>query len=418
MKVFAKPSRSLAALASASSFSRGTRSILFSTRIFSWRTLATLVRIASASSSIPALASSSTQTRSASWAPLHAVDTMARSSRRFGEKIPGVSTRMIWALFSITMPRIKARVVCTLRETMVTLEPTSALASVDLPAFGAPISATKPQRVASPAGCSAGSATSGLDAFARQHGGGGGLLGDALGAAGAFGRREARQLHSDAELRTVVGPGALDFVVSRRRQAARLCPFLQHGFRIALRRRRRLHAHLPQPLHQVFGGRIAAVEIDGADQRFADVGEDRRALAAARIGFRRAEPDRGAKLDGAGDLGAGFLAHQVGEPSRQLTFVGLGEAAKQQVGNHQAQHMVAEEFEPLVGTRTIAHALERGNVSERRFEERRVFELVADAFFERGAAAAAARLLRAVGKDGGRCGCGRGGCSLGRDRRV
>lgn len=55
---------------------------------------------------------------------------------------------MIWALFSITMPRISARVVCTLRETMVTLEPTSALTSVDLPTLGAPISATKPQRVA------------------------------------------------------------------------------------------------------------------------------------------------------------------------------------------------------------------------------------------------------------------------------
>ena len=73
---------------------------------------------------------------------------MARSSRRFGRKMPGVSTRMIWALFSITMPRISARVVCTLRETMVTLEPTSALTSVDLPTLGAPISATKPQRVA------------------------------------------------------------------------------------------------------------------------------------------------------------------------------------------------------------------------------------------------------------------------------
>ena len=72
---------------------------------------------------------------------------MARSSLRFGEKMPGVSTRMIWALSSITMPRIRARVVCTLRETMVTLEPTSALTSVDLPTLGAPISATKPQRV-------------------------------------------------------------------------------------------------------------------------------------------------------------------------------------------------------------------------------------------------------------------------------
>ena len=47
----------------------------------------------------------------------------------------------------MTMPRISARVVCTFFETMVTLEPTSALTSVDLPTFGAPISATKPQRV-------------------------------------------------------------------------------------------------------------------------------------------------------------------------------------------------------------------------------------------------------------------------------
>src|ERR1700712_4263366 len=62
--------------------------------------------------------------------------------------MPGVSTRIICALLSITMPRISARVVCTLRETIVTLEPTSALTSVDLPTLGAPISATKPQRVA------------------------------------------------------------------------------------------------------------------------------------------------------------------------------------------------------------------------------------------------------------------------------
>jgi len=32
--------------------------------------------------------------------PLHAVDTMARSSRRFGAKMPGVSTRMICAFVS------------------------------------------------------------------------------------------------------------------------------------------------------------------------------------------------------------------------------------------------------------------------------------------------------------------------------
>ena len=45
------------------------------------------------------------------------------------------------------MPRISARVVWTFFDTIVTFEPTSALTSVDLPTFGAPISATNPQRV-------------------------------------------------------------------------------------------------------------------------------------------------------------------------------------------------------------------------------------------------------------------------------
>ena len=45
------------------------------------------------------------------------------------------------------MPRTSARVVCTLCVTIDTFEPTSALSSVDLPALGAPISATNPARV-------------------------------------------------------------------------------------------------------------------------------------------------------------------------------------------------------------------------------------------------------------------------------
>src|SRR5262249_18131103 len=49
------------------------------------------------------------------------------------------------------MPRSELRVVCALWVTIATLDPTSALTSVDLPALGAPRTATKPQRrVASP----------------------------------------------------------------------------------------------------------------------------------------------------------------------------------------------------------------------------------------------------------------------------
>src|ERR1700692_1388712 len=122
---------------------------------------------------------------------------MARSRRHFREEIPGVSTRMICALLSITMPRISARVVCTLRETIVTLEPTSALTSVDFPTFGAPISATKPQRVAGGGAASAEGLSvipAAADAFARDHHGGRDLLGGALAAADAFGRFQPRQI--------------------------------------------------------------------------------------------------------------------------------------------------------------------------------------------------------------------------------
>ena len=60
--------------------------------------------------------------------------------------MPGVSTSTTWADPSMKMPRTSARVVCTLRETIETLVPTRLFRSVDLPAFGTPISATKPAR--------------------------------------------------------------------------------------------------------------------------------------------------------------------------------------------------------------------------------------------------------------------------------
>ena len=135
------------------------------------------------------MASISTATMSASCAPPQAVVTMARSSRRRGEKIPGVSMNTSCAWPSIAMPRNSARVVCTLGVTIATLLPTSALISVDLPALGAPISAMKPQRVSS-LSLVAASAIGAVrpHALALEHGGGGGLLGGALGAADAFGR--------------------------------------------------------------------------------------------------------------------------------------------------------------------------------------------------------------------------------------
>ena len=132
--------------------SRSTRSILFIMSATGWLMLGNFCKIASTSSSIPRRTSIRRATNSASPAPLHADVTMARSRRRFGAKMPGVSTKMICELPSIAIPRTSVRVVCTFRETIETFEPTRRLISVDLPAFGAPIRATKPQRVSASGG--------------------------------------------------------------------------------------------------------------------------------------------------------------------------------------------------------------------------------------------------------------------------
>ena len=154
MKVAAKAIRSLAALRQSQQGFFLDQIDLVEQQDLLAADLGILSMIASFSSSMPLRASISSTVRSASCAPPHAVVTMARSSRRLGAKIPGVSTKISCDAPSIAMPRTSMRVVCTLCETIETLEPTSALMSVDLPALGAPISATKPQRVSSPAAIS------------------------------------------------------------------------------------------------------------------------------------------------------------------------------------------------------------------------------------------------------------------------
>src|SRR5579872_354453 len=317
MNVSAKTSRSLAALANASSFSRGTRSILLITNIFSRSTAASFLKIASASASRPARASISTQTRSASWAPLQAVDTIARSSRRLGAKIPGVSTRIICAWPSTTMPRISARVVCTLRETIVTLEPTSALTSVDLPTLGAPIRATKPHAVAAGAVPSAGDSVIGAaDALARDHRRRRSLLRRALATADTFGRRQSRQFDCDAELRIMMRAGALDFAIDRGRQALSLRPFLQHRLGIAQRPPQDAHPLRPVALDKLRGRLVPAVEEHRADHRLTNIAKHRPAQARAHRCAHRAELDVLGQPEQFGNLSAAFLAYEVSQPLR------------------------------------------------------------------------------------------------------
>ena len=81
-----------------------------------------------------------------------------------GRWIPGVSTSTICALSVVRMPRMALRVVSGRDEAMAICVPISALISVDLPTFGRPTTATKPERYGTGASASecweAGSVTS------------------------------------------------------------------------------------------------------------------------------------------------------------------------------------------------------------------------------------------------------------------
>ena len=163
MKVRVNGKRSFISCASFSSAGASTRSILLiaSATVAPWVRSDSDSRMRSTPSVRPRCASISRTTMSASATPPQAAATMARSSRRRGWNRPGVSTKTICAAPSIATPRIRARVVCTLWVTIDTLAPTMRFSSVDFPALGSPIRATKPARVG-PSGVASGAAVSGV----------------------------------------------------------------------------------------------------------------------------------------------------------------------------------------------------------------------------------------------------------------
>ena len=92
----------------------------------------------------------------------------------------------------------------------------------------------------------------------------------------------------------------------------------------------------------------------------------------------RAELDAFEQAERLRDVGASLLAHEVGETFRQFAFVGFRESAIEHVGHDQPEHVVAEEFEPLVAVAAVARGFQRGDVGEGGRQQRRVREYMAD----------------------------------------
>ena len=246
---------------------------------------------------------------------------MARSSRRRGRKMPGVSTSRIWLAPRIRMPSTRKRVVCALGETIDSLAPVSRLSSVDLPAFGAPTMATKPQRWrhANRSEAEAGARRVGLTPSSGRAIRPGGVIrrpqsverprGFGPGVGGPPERRTPRRplgaglwpatcsrssaascsaarllpavpvpLHAadrDRHVKTGAcgGPARATTAIDRQVQAARLRPFLQRRLGVLRRFGLRDHRGVPGATHEAPRRLQAAIEEDGAERRLQRVGQ-------------------------------------------------------------------------------------------------------------------------------------------------
>src|SRR4029078_6688190 len=171
---------------------------------------------------------------------------------------------------------------------MATLAPTSALTSVDLPAFVAPSTVMKPQRrsaaAAGPVVFSASdSANMGSNPFTRQQRRRRCLLGNALRSSLALRGSLAYDYHFSRETRRMIWALARHDGIFGQRQTLTLGPFLWGRFGVDRHFRHRLGLLLPEFANDCTRFLEAAVDKYGAEKRFGGVCEDRR-LFAGRAG--------------------------------------------------------------------------------------------------------------------------------------
>ena len=178
--------------------------------------------------------------------------------------------------------------------------------------------------------------------------------------------------------------GAARLAIDRRFKPARLRPFLQSGLGVAQGAARLHHALGPIALHQIARGLKARVEIDRADDGFAQVAENGDLLRAARLRLAAAKAHMLAHAPFMRHVGAGLLAHEFGQALRQFAFGGFRKRRIEHVGHGEAQHAVAQKLEPLI--RIHARALRRhgAHMGERAFDQAAIAEPVADPLLERG----------------------------------
>ena len=75
------------------------------------------------------------------------------------------------------------------------------------------------------------------------------------------------------------------------------------------------------------------------------------------------------------DVGAGLGPDELIEPARELAFARLGEGIRQELGNGETEHAVAEEFQTLIVV-VESRARARARVGQGKLEQGRIGEVV------------------------------------------
>jgi hypothetical protein len=104
-----------------------------------------------------------------------------------------------------------------------------------------------------------------------------------------------------------------------------------------------------EPVDHLRGDLDAAAHVHGADHRLDRVGQDRGLVAATGGVLAPAELDVLAQADGATDLGQRPGVDHGGAELGQPALGQVGMADVERLGDHDAEHGVAEELQPLVG---------------------------------------------------------------------
>ncbi|MCY1398769.1 hypothetical protein D9M71_138090 [compost metagenome] len=130
----------------------------------------------------------------------------------------------------------------------------------------------------------------------------------------------------------------------------RLQEFLQARLRVlAGVDQRQAVEFVGQPRQYAIARRFhARIQIDGANQGFQGVGQDRFAAETATLQFARTQAQVFAQVKTACQHGQGFTLHQARTQARQLAFARLRETFEQRLAGDEVENGITEELQTLV----------------------------------------------------------------------